>query len=355
MFIPSVLDRLLRATLSLVLACGATVAVAQLERLPIKIGASTGIEHVIAFIGVEQGVFAKHGLDAKLVMYTSGVEMINGLISGAQDINIMGSIPFLAGASRGQPLVLIGHLSGDALAKSYSSHYSIVTAAGTPNTGIKEGDIKALKGKKIGLARGTGAEAYLLGLLSANGMKDSEVTIVNVAAANQATALRQGDVEAVSAWEPFGSQVSMRVPNAYRVISGSCDACYDPGAILTTRGAIASKAEQLRRFTVAFAEAQQILRKNYDAAADINMRWIPGVDLDVMKVSIRRTVYDMRLSKNSVDGYNEKTIPMLVADKRMAMKLDAMTIVDPQFYKHVEATAPQFFSDLKPIPADRRL
>jgi hypothetical protein len=46
---------------------------------------------------------------------------------------------------------------------------------------------------------------------------------------------------------------------------------------------------------------------------------------------------------------------MLVADKRMAKALPARTVIDPQFYLYVERTAPQLFSDLPPIPADRRL
>ncbi len=345
--------RRLWTALGLVLALGAAAgALAQAQNLPLKVGAANATDHAAAFIAVERGIFAKHGLDARLVMYQTGVEMINGLLNGAQDVNIMGSIPFLAGTSNGQPLVLIGHLHGDALSQSYSMNNSIVA---TPASGIKEGDVKAHKGKKIGLPRGTGAEGYLLGVLAANGMKDSEVTLVNVAPGNQATALRQGDVDALAAWEPWGSISSIRVPNAYRVVSGGCDACYDPGTILTTRANIAGKAEHLRRFMVAFAEAHQILRQNHDAAAEINMRWIQGIDLDVMKISIRRSNYDLRVTKNTLDGYNNKTIPALLADKRMAKKLDAATIVDPQFYKHVETSAPQFFSDLKPIPADRRL
>ena len=47
--------------------------------------------------------------------------------------------------------------------------------------------------------------------------------------------------------------------------------------------------------------------------------------------------------------------PMLVADKRMAKSVDPATVVDPQFDRYAERTAPQFFSDLPPIPADRRL
>ena len=344
--------RILRAVLALTVALAAANGAFAQQRLSIRIGAANATDHAAAFIGVERGIFAKHGLDARLVMYQTGVEMINGLLSGAQEVNIMGSIPFLAGTSNGQPLVLIGHLHGDALNQSYSINNSIVA---NPASGIKEGDVKGLKGKKIGLPRGTGAEGYLLGVLAANGMKDSEVTLVNVAPGNQTTALRQGDVDALAAWEPWGTISSMRVPGAYRVVSGGCESCYDPGTILTTRANVAGKAEELRRFMVAFAEAHQWLRQNYDAAAEINMRWIKGVDLDVMKVAIRRSLYDLRVTKNTLDGYNNKTIPALLADKRMAKKLDASTIIDAQFYKHVETTAPQFFSDLKPVPADRRL
>jgi NitT/TauT family transport system substrate-binding protein/sulfonate transport system substrate-binding protein len=322
------------------------------QPLEIRIGAAYATDHAAAFIGVEKGIFAKHGLDAKLVMYQTGVEMINGLLANAQEVNIMGSVPFLAGVSRGQPLVLIGHLHGDALSDSYSQNNAIIT---TPQGGVRIDDLQSLRGKKVGLARGTGAEGYLLGILAQAGLKDSDLTLVNIPPANTATALRQGDVQAVAAWEPWATVTALRTPGAIEVIRGKCDGCYDPGSILTTRAVIAQKAEQLRRFMVAFAEAHQWLRQHYDEAAEIDMRWIPGLDLDVVKVAIRNSLYDLRVTKNTIDGYNKKAIPALVADKRMAKAADANSIVDAQFYKHVEATAPQFFNDLKPIPANRRM
>jgi NitT/TauT family transport system substrate-binding protein/sulfonate transport system substrate-binding protein len=338
--------------LALAAALGLATSAAAQTPLPIRIGAANATDHAAAFIGVEKGIFAKHGLDAKLVMYQTGVEMINGLLGGQQEVNIMGSIPFLAGVSNGQPIVLIGHLHGDALSMSYSMNNSIVA---TTKSGIKEGDVKALKGKKIGLPRGTGAEGYLLGILAQAGMTPTDVTLVNIAPSNQTTALRQGDVDALAAWEPWGTISSLRVPEAYRVVTGGCESCYDPGTILTTRAHAAGKAEELRRFMMAFSEAHQWLRQNYDAAAEINMRWIQGVDLDVMKIAIRRSGYDLRVTKNTLEGYDKITIPALVRDKRMAKSVEARTIVDPQFYLHVEKNGPQFFSDLKPVPADRRL
>jgi sulfonate transport system substrate-binding protein len=329
---------------------GASAATAQ--PLEIKIGAAYATDHAAAFIGVERGIFAKHGLDAKIVMYQTGVEMINGLLANAQDVNIMGSIPFLAGVSRGQPLVLIGHLHGDALSTNYSQNNALIT---TPQGGVRKDDLQSLRGKKIGLARGTGAEGYLLGILAQAGLKDTDMTLVNIRPADTATALRQGDVQAVAAWEPWATVATLRTPGAIEVIRGNCNSCYDPGSILTTRATIAQKSEQLRRFMVAFSEAHQWLRQNYDAASEINMRWITGIDMDIMKVAIRNSLYDLRVTKNTLEGYDKKTIPALVADKRMARSLSAASVVDAQFYKHVEATAPQFFSDLKPVPADRRL
>jgi len=341
---------LARIAMSMLLAVP-LFAVAQAP-LPIRIGAANATDHAAAFIGVEKGIFAKHGLDAKIVMYQTGPEMINGLLNGAQDVNIMGSIPFLAGVSRDQPLVLIGHLHGDATRQYYADNNSIVASAAS---GIREKDIKALKGRKIGLPRGTGAEGYLIGILAENGLRITDVTLINLKPSDQVTALRQGDVDAVAAWEPWATTAAVRVPGAVRVTSGGCESCYDPGSILTTRQVIEAKAETLRRFMVAFAEAHKWLRQHFDEAAEINTRWVTGVDLDIMKPAIRRSNYDLRLSKNTLDGYAKKAIPMLVADKRMAKNVDPATVVDAQFDQYAERTAPQFFSDLPPIPADRRL
>jgi NitT/TauT family transport system substrate-binding protein/sulfonate transport system substrate-binding protein len=339
------------ALLSSALLVAPTVTRAQAV-LPIRIGAANATDHAAAFIGVEKGIFAKHGLDAKIVMYQSGPEMINGLLNGQQDVNIMGSIPFLAGVSRGQPLVLIGHLHGDATRQYYADNNSIVASAAS---GIREKDLKALAGKKVGLPRGTGAEGYLLGVLAESGVKVGDVTLINVAPSSQVTALLQNQVDAIAAWEPWATSAVARVPGAVRVTSGGCESCYDPGSILTTRDTIQKNSEALRRFMVAFAEAEQWLRGHFDEAAEINMRWVTGVDLDIMKQAIRRSTYDPRLSRNTLDGYRKKAIPLLVADKRMAQSVDPATVVDGQFVQYAEKTAPQFFSDLPPIPADRRL
>ena len=322
------------------------------DNLPITIGAAGATDHAPVFAGVERGIFAEHGLDAKVEMYQSGVDMINGLINGAQDVNVMGSVPYLSGVSKGFPLVLIGHLHGDPTRDSYTDNQSIVASEAS---GVTAGNLAALKGKRIGLPRGTGSEPYLLGLLNEAGVGESDVELVNVAPAELVTALNQNDVDAIAIWEPWGSTAVTKVEGAVRVQQGGCTNCYDPGTILTTDGEIADNSEVLNRFMSAFAEAQQWVRNNRDEAAEINMRWIQGVDLDTMKLALSTAALDPRISTYTADMYQEKTMPFLVSLGRIDEVFDPSDAINTSFLNNAMETNPEAFADLKEIPEDIRI
>lgn len=337
---------------ALALAAVAAMAVgsAAAEPLELKVGVATSTLHAPIFIGVEKGFFAENGLDVKTVMYQSGVEMINGLLSGAQDVNAMGSIPFLSGVSNGFPLVLIGHLHGDATRAYYADNNGIVASA---KSGIA--DVAGLKGRTIGLPRGTGAEGYLLGLLSKAGLATGDVTLVNIGPSELSTALQNGDVDAISVWEPWVSTAVTKVLGSRLVIAGGCQTCYDPGTLLTTRPIAAAKPEALKRFMVAFAQSAQWGRQHLDETAAINVRWIPGVALEVMQPALRHGVMDHRISKNTPMGYEKITLPELNAAGKLKKMFDPMTAIDPTFSAFAEETAPQYYSDLPKIPDDMKL
>jgi sulfonate transport system substrate-binding protein len=336
------------ALLGLGLMAGAAPAQ---DKIPLRVAAATGTEHIAVFIGVEKGFFAAHGLDVKVDIYPTGVEIVNSLVGGQDDVAVLGTPPFLSGASKGMPLMMIGHLHGDALAASYSGGNSIVASE---KSGLAEGDIAGLKGKKVGLPRGTGAETHLRGVLQPLGISLDDLTLINLAPGDIPTALRNGDVDAISAWEPWASTTLLKVPGARRIVWGGCGSCYDPGSILTTPGQIAKDPEALRRFVLAFAQSQQWMRQNMDDAAEIGTRWIPGVELDVLKAAVRNSGYDMRLSQNSVTGYGTVSIPALVADGRIE-SFDIRKFIDPQFYNFAAETAPEYFSDLPALPAELAL
>jgi len=77
---------------------------ARAESLPLAIGAATAVDHAAIFAGVEKGFFAQHGLNAKSIMYETGVEEISGAAerrpAGERDGRSPGSSPAPPPASR---------------------------------------------------------------------------------------------------------------------------------------------------------------------------------------------------------------------------------------------------------------
>lgn len=334
-------------TSALALALTAGNALSQ-ELLPIRIGAAGAVDHAPVFAGVERGIFAEHGLDVEVVMYQSGVDMVNGLINGAQEVNVMGSVPFLTGLARGFPLVLIGHLHGDPNRDSYSDNQSIIASSAS---GIGEGDIAALAGARIGLPRGTGAEAFLLGVMGSAGLSADDVDLVNVQPAELVTALNQGDVDAVAIWQPWAATALTQVAGTTQVQAGGCPQCYDPGTILTTQTVIAANADTLERFMAAFTESQAWVRANTSAAAEINMRWIQGVELETMELALGSIPLDPRISTHTAEMYQAKALPFLLELGRIEEIFDPSYAIDTRFLSAAEASNPDAFADLEPIPA----
>ena len=332
----------------LALAAGMFVAVSPAiaeDVRDLRVGVLETTDHAAVFIALEKGYFAQHGLDAKIVIYPTGVEMINGQLSGQHDVSTMGSIPFLAGVSRGQPLRLIGLLHGDPTRNSYAAQHSLVSTI----DGADATSLDALKGTRVGLPRGTGSEGYFLGVLEAAGLSADDVRLLNIKPADLTIALKQGHVETIAGWEPWASTAVRRVDNAQRIISDNCEDCFDPGTLLTTAPILEEKREELKRFLTAFAQAQQSLRGDYEGATEIVGHWVSGVDDDILLEAVQRTSPDMRLSRNVLVGYNDRVIPLLAQEGRIPQEFDAASAIDASLQREVQEAFPEYFSDLPAI------
>ncbi|MEP7062510.1 MAG: ABC transporter substrate-binding protein [Betaproteobacteria bacterium] len=318
----------------------------------LRVAVTTAAENAPFFSAVERGLFAKQGLDVKVDMMPSGVEISNALASGTVDVGLFGTYPFLTAVARGIPLVLIGHTWNNALNNPQSEVLSVIARA---DSGVPEGDLTKLKGKKIGVTRGAGGEPYIMGLLAQAGLKAEDVTLVNTAPSNMATALANKDADVITAWEPWPSAALTKVPGAYKVIYGGCKSCYDAGTVVTTKDVVAKKSKELGAFILAYAQAQAWTRSHRDEAAEISTRWIPGMDAKTLTLALKSLPLDVRLSKNTVEGFREHAIPLLVSQKRVAQAFDPAPAIDNAFVASAMKADPSAFADLKDIPADKRL
>jgi len=341
--------RMLRTLVVMLFAFGAVTAAAQQQ---LKVAVTSAAENAPFFAAVERGLFSKAGLDVKVDVMPSGVEISNALASGTVDVGLFGTFPFLTAVSRGVPVMLIGHTWNNALNNPQSEVLSVIARA---DSGITAGDLSKLKGKKIGVTRGAGGEPYIVGLLKQVGLTPEDVTLVNTAPSSMATALANKDADAIAAWEPWPSAALTKVPGSYKVIYGGCKSCYDAGTLVTTKSVIAEKPKALEAFVLAYAQGQAWTRANREEAAKIAVRWIPGMDAETLTLALKTLPLDVRMSKNTVEGFNTYSIPLLVSQKRILQAFDSTTAVDNRFVAAAMKADPSAFADLKEVPADKRL
>jgi NitT/TauT family transport system substrate-binding protein len=132
-----------------------------------------------------------------------------------------------------------------------------------------------LKGKKIGVEIGFVDHLLLLNGLKKAGLKESDITLVNVLTHQAAQTLASGQVDAVAAWQPNSGQALKLVPGSVRVYS-SAD---EPGLIYDMLAVSPSSLEKRK------ADWEKVVKVWYKIVEYINNS---GTQDDAVKIMAAR-------------------------------------------------------------------
>jgi NitT/TauT family transport system substrate-binding protein len=226
----------LAAALLAALALTPDAARAQTAK-PLKIAYSDWPGWVAWQVAIDKGWFKEAGVAVEFEWFEY-VPSMEAFSAGKVDAVCM---------TNGDALVTgaTGALSKMILINDYSNGNDMVVA----KPGIKS--VKELKGRKIGVEVGFVGHLLLLKALEANGMKESDVTLVNVPTHETPKAFASGDVDAIVAWQPNSGQALAAVPGSTAVFtSGNVPGLiYDVLAVnpasLSARGADWKKVVQV--------------------------------------------------------------------------------------------------------------
>jgi len=312
-----------------------------LPKLDVVIGNNFG--HLPMFIGAEKGYFAKHGVDAKMLVVDTGTDMVNAMHDGRAQIGDMSTTTYLKAVHAGEPFKVIGLIMNDATKDNCDTPLAIVTKKGR---GIAAGKLSDLKGKKIGLARGQTSDEYFKMVLRRAKMKYEELTIENIwSQFGLAPALAEGKVDAVVSWEPYVTQVLTQVPDSYEVIRGGQHMSYV--MVATAHGpTIESKPELAKAIAAGLAQSSHFTRNNRDEAVEIFAKWVPGTDVAIGKKAIRHISFDPRMSPNVMRAFENAEDEVLINTLPGAPRLDVPSLFRPKFMAEVEKEHPEYFADL---------
>jgi NitT/TauT family transport system substrate-binding protein len=187
------LKTLLTSALALALA-------ATLHAEPLKVGYSDWLGYTVLEVAKQKGWFKEAGVDVELVWFdylpsldAFSAGKIDGVCVVATDALVNG-----ANGAKSKIIALLDYTEGGDM------------IIGKP--GINS--IKDLKGQKVGLEVTLVEHLLLLKALEANGMKQSDVELVNTPTNETPQTLASGKVAAIGAWYPIAGQ-------ALKAVAGS--------------------------------------------------------------------------------------------------------------------------------------
>ena len=311
---------------------------------PAVLNAAVGsnMNHVPSFVGVEKGIFLKHGVDVKLKLLNTGQEMSKALQAGEVEIIGAAFSNFPVAVERGMTARGVVGLTGDR-----SSMYSDEPVAIIARKGAGIAKIEDLVGKKVGTPVGGTADEYLGVVLKKHNIPREKVQVLNVPPGNLVSALQGGSVDAVASWEPFGTLVETKVPESVVVSRGGGHIGYYIN-MSVRNDVIEKRADVVERYVIGMAEATWYARKNRDEAAEISTRWVPGLDAAVAKKALTNMVFDARITPKTVAAWEENN-KILVEQKKMRAALPWQQGIELKFIEKVIKSHPQFFADLPAV------
>jgi NitT/TauT family transport system substrate-binding protein len=256
------------------------------QTTPIKMTIATGVDPSFApyYVAREGGFFTRNGLDVTVNTGPSGSAMVAFLI-GNQINSAYGAEQAGVSAHLVDPNV-VAVAEGTALLRWIS-----VLARGVEN-------MEALKGKRVGVARGTGSETFWLSVVSKLNLNPADYTIVNVEAPEMVAALERGNIDAFAVWEPWPTRAMRAIPNTKILVSNDQIQIVRNFVYMNKTWAQANQ-DATTRFMRALIEATDFIASNPTEAAAQVARFLRQ-DRAFIAELMTKVGYRMNLTTDSV-------------------------------------------------------
>ena len=229
--------------------CMLAAAGAQAQGKPLRIGFQTGDINVLLMYASQTGQFAKQGIELKMTPFPAGPAMLPSLAAGEIDFAWMGEFPAVTGYSNGMPIEILMMERLD---------FTNVRLVVNPASGIQK--LADLKGKKVAVSVGSTSHNHLLKALAQAGLKQEDVTMVNLSPANMPPAYVAGQVDAALTWEP---NVGLMEKAGARPIASTQSLGMITGGIWVARQAFTKdNPETVQAFLKVWRDAQKAYANN---------------------------------------------------------------------------------------------
>jgi NitT/TauT family transport system substrate-binding protein len=234
-------------------------------------GLSASLIH--PFIARDAGLFQKHGIDARLVLFEAGTLLAQAALAGEVKISVTSGPVTIASRSAGaDTIVVAGYIN--------TLPYNLVTAKAITK-------LEQLKGKKIAISRfGSTTDTAVRLLLEKVGLNPTkDVTIVQVGAqSSRFQALVAGTIEATIIAPPFDITAKKQ---GYNVLVNLADLGipYPQQVIETTDRVIRENPQLVKNFLKGFIAGIHYGLTNKEGTKKIMVKYMKITDPEILEAT----------------------------------------------------------------------
>ncbi|WP_428911422.1 aliphatic sulfonate ABC transporter substrate-binding protein [Niallia sp. Krafla_26] len=229
------------------------------EELTVNIGIQQSLGPLL--LAKEKGwfeeEFAKVGVDIKWTVFQSGPPHFEAMTANRLDFGAVGNSPVISAQGAGIPFTEI------ALTKDGLKENAILVKNDSPIKTLED-----LKGKKIGVAKGSSGFDFLNKALTQAGLAPEDIELIQLQPDEALPAFESGAIDAWSIWEPF---ISLQFLNhdARILADGESLKLYSPGFIIARTEFIKEHPDLAVLFLKVYEKARLYQNENREETIDI--------------------------------------------------------------------------------------
>lgn len=260
----------------------------------LKIGyQKTGLPVIARQQGVIEKALEAKGVKVSWVEFTAGPPLVEALNVGSINVGWTGDAPPIFGQAAGSAIVYVAALPSNGKGEAVFTK---------PESGIKS--VADLKGRKVGVGKGTSAHNLLVAALEKNGLKFSDIEVIYLSPADAAAAFASDKIDAWAVWDPFYAIAETRYKPV--TLARTSDVLDVSTYFLANRDYAKSHADTINTTIDALGEAAKWSAANRDKVAAA-LHEVTGVPLEAQTLAAKRSEFGITKIDDKIVASQQET------------------------------------------------
>lgn len=233
------------------------------ELKTVNVGVIPIVDTAAIWLGEEEGIFAKHGLDLELQTATGGAAIVPGVVSGDYDFAFSNLVSIMVAQDKGIDLQVVAN--GVTAADGEEDFGAVMVKDDSPIQSAQD-----LEGKTVSVNNLSNiGDVTIKNAIKADGGDPSSVDFMEIGFPDAPAALESGQVDAAWVLEPFLTSVLDQGGRVVAYNHTAMDPELDIAAYFTSAQTAEKDPELVQKFTDAMNESLEFAQANPDKVREI--------------------------------------------------------------------------------------